>query len=114
MIVLIIAERSIFLNNAKNYLDDTRQQTCQFICAHRNQIQKIQRQKEGNTVERNINKSKPKLKQPIPEEIQFDQEIEKEYERLRRKNMDFHGDDIEDIDPTKPKGPKTWKDDDFV
>ncbi len=43
-----------------------------------------------------------------------DQEIEKEYERLRRKNMDFHGDDIEDIDPAQPKGPKTWKDDDFV
>lgn len=43
-----------------------------------------------------------------------DEEVEREFERLRKRNMDFHGDNLEDITEEIIETPKNWQDTDFV
>jgi hypothetical protein len=43
-----------------------------------------------------------------------DQQIEREYDRLKRKTMDFHGEEIEDAPEDFRNLRKEWKDQDFV
>ena len=43
-----------------------------------------------------------------------DDEITKEYNRLKKKNMDFHGDSLDDLKEGVPQVPSDWRDSDFV
>lgn len=43
-----------------------------------------------------------------------DQEVEKEYERLKKRTMDFHGEELEGIQPEFLSDRKDWRDQDFV